>query len=639
MEVPRIAPWVLDRLRELRGWRRTLFIALFDALVISISFYLGFLLRFEGRLSADLYELYGRYLPLLLAVRLPLHVAFGIHRWSFRFSGVHEALRVVLASLTGTACFASVFFFLRNPGLPRSVIAVEFFITASLLGAFRFAPRMAQGWVLDSIRSRRGPIRTLIVGAGSAGDLLLRDLQRSGEHSYNVVGFVDDDPAKWGSTIGGRPVLGPLSQLAELAEHRQVQELLFAVPRLPASRLREVLSSCSHLKLHYKMLPVSFAYLNDRVTGAMLRDLEPEHLLPRSQARFDETEMGALIAGRRVLVTGAAGSIGSEICRQVAAHGPDHLVLVDINENDLYLLCRHLEQRFPDLKVAAEVADIREARRMTDLGLQYRPQDVFHAAAHKHVPLMEHAPEEAIKNNVSGCRNVILMAEQAGSERFVLISTDKAVHPASVMGASKRMAELIVRERARLATGPVFTAVRFGNVLGSAGSVVPLFKQQIAAGGPVTVTHPECRRYLMTIPEAVGLVILAGLGGYGDLCILEMGEPMRILDLARLMITMSGLVPGEDIPITFTGLRPGEKLDEELMTREEAESSRGLRDMIRVIDAPPPAPDDLARIARIEKLAADGDREALLSAVHAFFPTYAPVPGVALEPLAGPRAT
>ena len=387
------------------------------------------------------------------------------------------------------------------------------------------------------------------------------------------------------------------------------------------------------------MLPVSFAYLNDRVTGAMLHDLEPEHLLPRSQAQFDEAEMRGLIAGRSVLVTGAAGSIGTEICRQVAAHGPARLVLVDINENDLYLLCRHLEQRFPDLKVAAEIADIREARRMADLGLQYRPQDVFHAAAHKHVPLMEYAPEEAIKNNVAGCRNAILMAEKAGSERFVLISTDKAVHPASVMGATKRMAELIVRERARLATRPAFTAVRFGNVLGSAGSVVPCSRQQIAAGGPVTVTDPECRRYLMTIPEAVGLVILAGLSAYGDLCILEMGEPMRILDLARLMITMAGLVPGEDIPITFTGLRPGEKLDEELMTPEEAESSRGLRDMIRVIDTPAPARDDLARIARIEELASEGNREALLSAIHAFFPTYAPAPGVVSDPLAGLHAT
>jgi FlaA1/EpsC-like NDP-sugar epimerase len=627
----------LDRLHTIPRWLRTPAILLLDALVVSASFYLGFLLRFEGRLESGSYTLYARYLPLLLAIRLPLHFAFGIHRWSFRYSGFHEALRVALATLSGTACFASVFFFLRQPGLPRSVIAIEFFITSSLLVAFRFSPRAAQAWPLDTIGSRRGRVRTLVVGAGSAGDLLLRDLQRSDEHSYDVVGLVDDDPAKWGTTLGGRPVLGPLSALAELARRRGVQELLFAIPRLPASRLREVLSSCAPLKLRYKILPVSFAYLNDRVTASMLHELQPEDLLARSPARFDESEMRALIAGRCVLVTGAAGSIGSEICRQVAVHGPDRLVLVDINENDLYLLYRDLEQRFPDLKLAAEIGDIREKRRMLQIGRQYAPQDVFHAAAHKHVPLMEYSPEEAIKNNVSGCRNVMLMAEEAGSERFVLISTDKAVHPASVMGASKRMAELIVRDRADFATRPVFTAVRFGNVLGSAGSVVPLFKQQIAAGGPVTVTHPDCRRYMMTIPEAVGLVILAGLSGYGDLCILEMGEPMRILDLARLMITMAGGAPGEGVPIVFTGLRPGEKLDEELMTREEAEASQRLRDMIRVIDTPAPIPSVLARIRWIEELASNGKREALLRDIQTLFPTYSG-PSVVEEPPVRHRA-
>ena len=629
---------VLDRLRALGGWPRILIISLLDALVVSVSFYIGFLLRFEGRPGPDSYALYLRYLPLLLAIRLPLHFAFGIHRWSFRFSGFHEALRVVLAALTGTAGFASIFFFLRQPGLPRSVIAIEFFTTASLLGALRFSPRMAQAWRLDTVLSRRGRVRTLIVGAGSAGDLLLRDLQRSDEHSYEVVGFVDDDPSKWGTTLGGRPVLGSLSRLEELARRRNVQELLFAIPRLPASRLREVLSSCAQLKLQYRILPVSFAYLNDRVTAAMLRELEPENLLPRSQTRFDTAEMRGLIAGRRILVTGAAGSIGSEICRQVAAQGPDRLVLVDMNENELYLLYRDLEQRFPDLMLAAEIGDIREERRMLQIGLQYRPQDVFHAAAHKHVPLMETSPEEAIKNNVSGCRNVMRMAEEAGSERFVLISTDKAVNPASVMGASKRMAELLVRERADFAARPVFTVVRFGNVLGSAGSVVPLFKQQIAAGGPVTVTHPDCRRYMMTIPEAVGLVILAGLGGYGDLCILEMGEPMRILDLARMMITMAGGAPGEDVPIVFTGLRPGEKIDEELMTPEEAHSSRRLREMIRVIDTPAPTPDVLARIRWIEELAWDRKREAMLRAMQILFPTYGAAPGVVEEPPATHRA-
>ena len=300
---------------------------------------------------------------------------------------------------------------------------------------------------------------------------------------------MDDDPRKRGQWIGGRPVLGPIDSLPELAASRDVQQLLFAIPRLPAARLREILAACASLKLSYKMLPVSFTYLNEHVRPSMLHDLSPDHLLPRHEVRFDEEELDGLVRGRRILVTGAAGSIGSEACRQIAAHAPAALVLADIDENNLYFLFRHLRQRYPGIAIDAQVVDIRDAARLEQLGRAYRPQDVIHAAAHKHVPLMEYAPEEAVKNNVVGCRNVVEMAEAVGVERFVLVSTDKAVKPASVMGASKRLAELIVQQHAaRSATR--FTTVRFGNVLGSAGSVVPLFKEQIARGGPVTVTHP-----------------------------------------------------------------------------------------------------------------------------------------------------
>src|SRR5262249_2884898 len=416
----------------------------------------------------------------------------------------------------------------------------------------------------------------------SAGELLLRDLKRSPNHPYEVVGFVDDDRSKWRAHIGGRPVMGGLDQLPELSRRHEIQQLLFAIPGLSAFRMREILAGCADLKLKYKILPVSFAYLHDRVGSAMLADLAPEDLLAREQADFDPAELRALVAGRRVLVTGAAGSIGSEMCRQLAQFGAAELVLVDLNENDLYFLSRELEARHPSLVLQPEIADIRDRDRMFALGRTHWPQYVFHAAAHKHVPLMERAPEEAIKNNVTGCRHAMDMAEEVGVERFVLISSDKAVRPASVMGSTKKLAELLVRDRAR-GSRTSFTVVRFGNVLGSAGSVVPLFKQQIAAGGPVTVTHPECRRFLMTIREAVGLVLLAGLGGYGVLCVLEMGEPIRILALARLMVAMAGLVPDQDIPIVFTGLRPGEKLDEDVMTEEEESASRSRGNRIRVV--------------------------------------------------------
>ncbi|HEY7925028.1 MAG TPA: nucleoside-diphosphate sugar epimerase/dehydratase [Vicinamibacteria bacterium] len=606
------------------GARRLVLILGLDALLITASIYTAYLLRFEGAIWPEYRTIFWRFLPLFLVIRLSLHLAFGLHRWSFRFSGLHEALRVVSATLAGTAVFVTVFYFLQTPGPPRSVLVMEFFLTASLVGAFRFSPRFAQAWLLAQSRSRSGARkRTLIVGAGSAGDLLHRDLLRSEEHAYDVVGFVDDDRRKWGQWIGGRPVLGSIERLPEIARSRDVEQLLFAIPRMPAARVREILAACADLKLSYKVLPVSFAYLSDRADVAALADLSPDHLLSRHEVRFDEDELDALVRGRRILVTGAAGSIGSEACRQVAAHAPASLVLADIDENNLYFLYRQLRHAHPELRVEAQVVDIRDEARVEQLLREYRPQDLVHAAAHKHVPLMEYAPEEAVKNNVIGCLNVVSAADRLGVERFVLVSTDKAVNPASVMGASKRVAELLVQQRAAQSKTR-FSTVRFGNVLGSAGSVVPLFKEQIARGGPVTVTHPECRRYLMTIPEAVGLVLLAGLGGYGELLILEMGEPILILDLARMMISLSGRVPEKDVPIVITGLRPGEKLDEQLMTAEETARSREVRPKVRAVESAPPPVDLLERVERLHAVARMGDRDAVLAALRDVVPTFKP---------------
>ena len=615
------------------GAQRLVLILGFDALLILASLYVAYLLRFDGGpIPPEHRAILARFLPLFLAIRLSLHLAIGLHRWSFRLSGLFEALRVVSATALGTAAFVAVFYFLQTPGPPRSVLVMEFFLTASLVGAFRFSPRFAQSWLLAQSRSRSDARkRTLIVGAGSAGDLLQRDLLRSNEHAYEVVGYVDDERSKWGQWIGGRPVLGGLDELPRIAKSRDVEQLLFAIPRMPAARLREILAACAHLKLSYKILPVSFAYLNDRADLKALSDLSPDHLLPRHEVRFDDEELDGLVRARRILVTGAAGSIGSEACRQIAAHAPARLVLADIDENNLYFLYRHLRHLYPALAVEAQVVDIRDASRVEQLVREYRPQDLVHAAAHKHVPLMEYAPEEAVKNNVIGCLNVIAAADRLGVERFVLVSTDKAVNPASVMGATKRVAELLVQQRAA-ASRTRFSTVRFGNVLGSAGSVVPLFKEQIARGGPVTVTHPECRRYLMTIPEAVGLVLLAGLGGHGELLILEMGEPILILDLARMMISLSGRVPDKDIPIVITGLRPGEKLDEQLMTTEEAARSREVRPKVRAVQSAPPPPDLLERIERLHAVASVGDRDAVLAGLRAVVPSYTPAGVTAVTP-------
>jgi FlaA1/EpsC-like NDP-sugar epimerase len=610
---------------RLLGSHRRFVLLLLDALFAGTALYFAYLLRFEGRIPADYGAQLVQFLPLLILIRLTACWAFGVHHWSFRLAGLSEGVRLVLAGLAGSAGFVAIPYLLGIIGPPRSVVALEFFLNTSLGALLRFSFRLTQPLVLDRRRLRMhdGLLRTLIVGAGSAGDLLLRDLKRSSSHAYEVVGFVDDNRAKWRAHVGGRPVLGSIEELPEIAGRLRIQQLLFAINDLPAGKVREILARCADLKLKYKSLPVSFAYLRDHVNATMLHDLVPEDLLARDQTAFDPAELRALVEGRSVLVTGAAGSIGSEACRQLAEFGTARIVLVDVDENGMYFLLRELQARHPQLSVRAEIADVRDRNRILRLAREYRPDQVFHAAAHKHVPLMEYAPEEAIKNNVTGCRHAVELAEAAGAAHFVLISTDKAVKPTSVMGATKKVAELIVRERA-MRSATAFSVVRFGNVLGSAGSVVPLFKRQIASGGPVTVTHPECRRFLMTIPEAVGLVLLAGLSSYGDLCVLEMGEPIRILDLARLMITMSGLVPEQDVPIVFTGLRPGEKLDEVVMTEEEMLQSRSPRHRIRVVRTPPPNGDLLRLVSELEATALGESRAAMLEALQAIVPDYVP---------------
>ncbi len=621
---------LLKPFRRLEGWPRALVLLALDALATTASFYVAFVVRFDGQIPPVRVAQFLRCLPVLLGIRLALSLAFSLHRWSFRLSGLHEALRIVQATLLGSTLLTAFFYFVQRAaedvsiGPPRSVILIEFLLTTTLVGAIRFSLRVAEAWGVNTFRPAVGDwVRTVIVGAGSAGELLLRDLQRSDEHSYRVIGFVDDLASKRGTTIGGRQVLGSLDDLADVCRRWRVEQVLFAIPRLPPERMRQVLDACAELKLVYKTVPVSFAYLNDRLSASALQDLQTEDLLRRSPVHFEPDAIRAHVEGKRILVTGAAGSIGSEICRQVAAAGPASLILADINENGLYMLYRALRRAHPSLPVSVEVVDIRDAARLRQLGEQHRPQRILHAAAHKHVPLMERNPEEAIKNNVAGCRNVVRMAEAVGAERFVFISTDKAVEPASVMGASKQLAEMLVRHRDRRSPTR-FTVVRFGNVLGSAGSVVPLFRQQIARGGPVTVTHADCTRFLMTIREAVGLVLMAGLGGDDDLYVLEMGEPIRVLDLARLMITLAGRIPEREVAITYTGLRTGEKLHERLMTDTEAKSARPFREGILAVDGTAPPADLELRIDALTVAAAAADRTRIVELLQDLVVDYTP---------------
>ncbi len=596
----------------------------FDALATSVAFLTAILVRFEGHVPADWKRPFLLALPLLVGIRVTAFVIARLHCWSFAMSGLSEALRLAFASLAGSVVFVPAYSMLTEAAFPRSVWALEFFSSTTLIAGWRFGPRIGLGWWGEYLRSRSSAARTLVVGTGNSAETLARDLQRNPESRYYVVGFIDEQRSTSGMRIAGRPVLGALCDLPALIARHRIATVLLAI-HLPAKTVREILGMCDQLRARFKIIPASFTDLDKRVSAALLHDLSPEDLLPRDEVAFDASEIEALVRGRTALVTGAGGSIGGEIRRQLVRYGASRLILVDLNENELYLRSRELAQQWPKVQVCAEVADIRELGPLLRLGERHRPEFVLHAAAHKHVPLMEDAPEEAVKNNVFGTLNAAQMASQCGAQRFVLISTDKAVNPTSVMGVSKRVAELVVREVAR-SSQTRMTAVRFGNVLGSAGSVVPLFKQQIARGGPVTVTHRECTRYFMTVSEAVGLVLLAGLGGYGELCVLEMGEPLRIADLAKSLITMSGHVPDAEIALVYTGLRPGEKLHEELLTEQE-EHTLKIRNRIRVAQSAAPPRDLGARLAELKLLADEGDREGVLRALRLLVPTYrAPVP-------------
>ncbi len=593
-----------------------------DALLVTLSLWVAFQLRFEGNVPSTYEHAFWRTLPFLIALRAALSFAAGVHRWSFRMAGFNEAVRMVVVTVTGTVVLGFGVFFFRRAGLPRSVFALEFFSSTALMATVRFAPRYVLGWYSEQQRARsQTSLKTIIIGAGLAGDLLLRELSRAAGHDYHVIGFLDDDKAKHGTQIGGKPVLGRIEELPQIVKKRDVAKVLIAIANLPAARVKSILDLCRSLNVSLKIVPESITTLGDRLTASMLHDVSPEDLLPRDPHVF-EPEDFKQVRGACILVSGAAGSIGSEIVRQVAKYGARELVLVDINENGLYFLQRDLEVDFPDVKVHAVIADIRDAQTLLRIGQTHKPLYVFHAAAHKHVPLMETSPAEAVKNNVFGTLNMAEMADACSAQRFVLISTDKAVAPTSVMGASKRVAELVIRHVAQRSKTS-FTAVRFGNVLGSAGSVVPLFKSQIERGGPLTVTHPDCTRYFMTISEAVGLVLIAGLGGYGELCVLDMGEPIRIADLAAHMITMAGGAAGNDIQIKFTGLRPGEKLYETLMTEAE-EQTHSVRKKIFVAKSPSPPADLPKMLKQLMRVAEGGNSSAIREAIKELVPSYTP---------------
>jgi len=552
-------------------------LTILDVVGLSVAYWLAFLFRFEFRLPMHQVDLMLVNWPyVVLAHSLGLY-ALGVPRMSWRYMTMRDAIRIAVAISMSTAVLAAVRFTAPHLHdsklvfLPLGVIAMDMVLAFLGLVGARAIVRLRGETVERKQRSKEShpQANVLLIGAGEAGVVVAREIAKRPDLGLKPVGFLDDNTLKKGATIGGIAVLGTTAEVGVIAERKRVKRALITIANAPGSEIRRIYELCRDAGLDTKIIPGIYEIVGDKANLSRIREVAIEDLLGREPVELDEGVVGSSISSRVVLVTGAGGSIGSELCRQVCRFGPQRLVLVERFENALFDIHRELAAAFPHVLIEPRVADVCDAARMAQIFESTRPAVVFHAAAHKHVPMMEWNPGEAVKNNIGGTRCVAELSDKFGVERFVFISTDKAVNPTSVMGATKRVSEILVQALSQQ-SDTRFVTVRFGNVLGSAGSVIPIFKEQLAKGGPLTVTHPDMTRYFMTIPEASQLVMQAGaMGDGGELFILDMGQPVRIVDLARDLILLSGLRPFDDIAIKFSGIRPGEKLVEELATGAE----------------------------------------------------------------------
>ena len=600
-------------------YRRVQIVLLHMCLVL-LANYLAFLLRFGGHLTSDASSAFLEGLPWLLVIRMLTFAPFRLYEGLWRYTGIWDLRNIVAAvTLSSLAFYGWAHWGLGLVGYPATALVVDSLLLIFFAGGVRLLRRI-HGGVSRLIPEKR----VLVYGAGDAGEMIVRDMRSNGFYEYEPMGFIDDNPAKVGHRIHGLKVLGTREALAHVMATEKVDLVLVAVPRAEPETIRSIVRALEPFKVPIQTLPNLRDLFNGRVTVSQIRRLSVEDLLERAPVGLDVERVRDLVAGKRVLITGAGGSIGSELARQIGALAPAALVLLDRYENGLHALMVESHWRQQSYPVRAVVGDVANADQMMALLAAQRPEIVFHAAAHKHVPLMEANACEAVKNNVRGTRILVEAVQRFGVERFVLISTDKAVNPFSVMGATKQVAELLVQGMSQ--GGGVCSAVRFGNVLASNGSVVPQFVDQIERGGPVTVTHPEVRRYFMLISEAVHLVLhAAALAKGGDTFVLEMGEQIRVLDLARNLIRLSGLIPGRDIPITFTGLRPGEKLSEELIGVDEVAEPTSASGILRVqLATPPEWSQFFSGTTELERLADTGDEAATIEGLRKLVPTYVP---------------
>lgn len=602
---------------------RMIILMMVDILAVQCSSYMGLLVRYDFN-PANIPDIYIspviEYNWIYTLCTIVIFFLFHLYSIMWSVAGIQEVFKIIGACGLATLIQIAGMLMLQH-SVPRSYFIICFAVLTISETFIRLSYRIVK--TLANKKGGKQGKKIMIIGAGSSGAIILKEMQSSTYAEGHVVCFIDDDKNKVGKYLNGVPIEGNREDIPKLAQKYEIDEIFIAMPSAPARETKKILEICKETDCRLKILPGIYQLLNGEVSVEKLREVQIEDLLGREPIRVKLDEIMDYVGGKVVLVTGGGGSIGSELCRQIAAHGPRQLIVLDIYENNAYDLQQELKEIFPPLNLVVLIGSVRNTRRIESIFEKYRPDIVYHAAAHKHVPLMEDSPNEAIKNNVFGTYKTARAADKYGAKRFVLISTDKAVNPTNIMGASKRMCEMIIQMMNNHSKTD-FVAVRFGNVLGSNGSVIPLFKKQIEHGGPVTVTHPDIIRYFMTIPEAVSLVLQAGAYAKGgEIFVLDMGEPVKILDLAKNLIRLSGYVPNEDIMIEFTGLRPGEKLYEELLMDEEG--MQETPNKLIHIGKPIEFDEDVFRI-QLENLykVCNAESENIKTVVKQIVPTYTP---------------
>ena len=607
-------------------YHRIILLVILDVVLVVVSSFLAMAIRLEFTMDLQLWNNYLKVVWLDVLITLGAYQLFHLYKSLWRFASMVELRKLILAVFVADVVKVLLFTSMLHVVIPRSWYVLDPIIFLFLSGGVRFFYR--------NIRSMRNNERynltdhnishVMIIGAGEAGNILLREIYLSSFLKKKVVCLIDDDKLKIGHYMNGVPIVGGRDSIKDSVKKYDIDEIYIALPSASAKTRSEIIEICKETGCQLKILPGIYQMINGEVSVSKLKNVEIEDLLGREPIKVNLRQIASYVEDKVIMVTGGGGSIGSELCRQVAANHPRQLIIVDIYENNAYNIQMEIKEKYPDLDIVVRIASIRDKHKVDILFDQFRPDVVYHAAAHKHVPLMEDSPNEAIKNNVFGTLNLVRAADFYHVKRFVQISTDKAVNPTNVMGATKRMCEMIIQSFNRHSQ-TVFTAVRFGNVLGSNGSVIPLFKKQIAHGGPVTVTHKDIIRYFMTIPEAVSLVIQAGIYAKGgEIFILDMGKPVKIDDLARNLIKLSGYVPDVVIPVVYTGLRPGEKLYEELLMNEEGLTK--TENSMVFIGHPIEFDDQLffEQLRGLKEYVKDEDNVRIKDHLHEIVPTYKP---------------